>query len=161
MKLTKDLITRIAVAVASAATLDVAAASARVDKKELREWVDRALQERRRREEGEAPRKSEVLCLRLLEQLEYADAAWEVRDLQIIGEAAKKWWQAAAWRLERRHPERWAQRTRTPINTKEEVREEGLDLSCLTKEELIEVNKAFELIELSAHRRKGRKVVNK
>ena len=36
-----------------------------------------------------------------------AIAEKEADDVDLIGKAAKKIWQAAAWRLERRHPERW------------------------------------------------------
>ena len=39
-----------------------------------------------------------------------ADA--EVRDVATIATAAAIHWQAAAWRLERKHPDRWARRDR-------------------------------------------------
>jgi len=34
----------------------------------------------------------------------------EVRDVAIISAASSQQWQAAAWKLERRYPERWARR---------------------------------------------------
>lgn len=42
-----------------------------------------------------------------VDAVEKAQAEAEALDLQIIRQASKKHWQAAAWRLERRSPERW------------------------------------------------------
>jgi hypothetical protein len=42
-----------------------------------------------------------------------------VRDLAIIGRAADEHWQAAAWRLERRFPERYARNRRVELTGKD------------------------------------------
>lgn len=39
-------------------------------------------------------------------------AAAEIRDVALIAKAATDQWQAAAWRLERRYPEKWGRRER-------------------------------------------------
>lgn len=41
-----------------------------------------------------------------------AKAQAEMRDVLIIGKASQKFWQAAAWRLERRYPHRWGRSNR-------------------------------------------------
>lgn len=50
-------------------------------------------------------------CTPLLEAMELSLAKNEVRDATIITDAGTKFWQAAAWRLERRFPQRWARKT--------------------------------------------------
>jgi len=47
--------------------------------------------------------------------VDQAVAAAEVRDLAIIGAAAPNAWQAAAWRLERKHPEKYSRRERVEM----------------------------------------------
>jgi transposase len=44
----------------------------------------------------------------LLDAIKKAEADAEVRNVAIIQKAANKTWQAAAWWLERTHPDRWA-----------------------------------------------------
>lgn len=39
----------------------------------------------------------------------------EARDVAIIGKAASKSWQAAAWRLERKFPDRWGRQDRLSV----------------------------------------------
>lgn len=48
-------------------------------------------------------------------------AKGEVRDLALIGQAARTQWQAAAWRLERRFPERWGRSERVMALLEEEL----------------------------------------
>jgi transposase len=45
-----------------------------------------------------------------------ADSEAEIRDIQTIGEASKTQWQAAAWRRERRAPQRWGRRDQVELN---------------------------------------------
>lgn len=52
-----------------------------------------------------------------LEAVERAKAAAEVRDIALIDKAANDGsWQAAAWKLERKYPQRWGRITRTEIS---------------------------------------------
>jgi hypothetical protein len=50
-----------------------------------------------------------------------AAAMAEVRDVLLIGEAAKESWQAAAWRLERKFPDRWGQTRRVEVEVRKEL----------------------------------------
>jgi transposase len=70
------------------------------------------------------------------EALQAAEAKAEVRWLQQIDKAAKEGtWQAAAWKLERRYPERWAKRERIDLNIRKQAeqlaKEHGLDAAEL------------------------------
>ena len=47
---------------------------------------------------------------------ERALAQAEMRDLVLISKAAEEQWQAAAWRLERKFPDRWGRRERHDVN---------------------------------------------
>ena len=44
--------------------------------------------------------------------VQQALAASEIRDVALIAKAATDQWQAAAWRLERRYPEKWGRKER-------------------------------------------------
>ncbi len=48
--------------------------------------------------------------------VEEAQAQSEMRDLALIGKAAETQWQAAAWRLERRLPQRWGRHERHEVS---------------------------------------------
>jgi hypothetical protein len=48
----------------------------------------------------------------LRDRIERARAEGEARNVALIAKAATDSWQAAAWLLERQHPERWARRPR-------------------------------------------------
>ncbi len=48
--------------------------------------------------------------------VEEALAFSEVRDVAVIAKASTEQWQAAAWRLERRHPDKWGRRERVAIS---------------------------------------------
>jgi hypothetical protein len=51
--------------------------------------------------------------------VEKALADSEVRDMALIGRAGETQWQAAAWRLERRYPDRFGRRTRVDHATQD------------------------------------------
>ncbi len=55
--------------------------------------------------------KNERICLDFSDAIKKASAEAEARDLYLIGQAAKYSWQAAAWRLERKFPDRWGRKT--------------------------------------------------
>jgi len=63
-----------------------------------------------------------------------AIAEGEAALVGVVQRATPKHWQAAAWLLERRWPERWARREPPPVEPREEAVK--YDLSRLTKEEL-------------------------
>ena len=80
--------------------LETAAALAGISVSTLRNWL-------RAGRRGESPELADFA--RAITQ---ARAIAEVRDLERIGRDPS--WQAAAWRLERRHPKRWGRRTYEP-----------------------------------------------
>jgi hypothetical protein len=63
----------------------------------------------------------------------------EITDLAIIQQAAKKQWQAAAWRLERRHPKKWGRKdfigeAEIPVEAEEDTT--GMNLRDLALDDL-------------------------
>ena len=63
---------------------------------------------------GKPPKNEHEKCLlRFLDAIEKAMATGEAKDLARVGAHADKQWQAAAWRLERRYPDRYGQRNAT------------------------------------------------
>lgn len=78
---------------------ETAAAAAGISKSTLYEWL------RRGRRRGRGP------MFQFAEETETAHAQSEVNAIGIIGKAAAAGaWQAAAWHLERKYPERWGRR---------------------------------------------------
>lgn len=76
---------------------EVAAACAGISKGTFYKWLARGA-------EGEQPFKQ------LVDAVETATAESEARDVMVIGQAAARQWQAAAWRLERKNPKRWGRK---------------------------------------------------
>lgn len=95
-------------ALAAGASFETAAAFAGVARSTFQEWLKRG-------------RRDEQPYAALLERVDEAVAISEVRDLQRVNLAAETTWQAAAWRLERRWPERYGRRTILSTPTGESV----------------------------------------
>jgi len=85
--------------------LETAAALAGINPDTLREWIKKG-------KRGD-PRYAE-----LAEKITQAIATSEARDLAVIGKAANEYWQAAAWRLERRFSERWGRKNDVSLSGK-------------------------------------------
>jgi transposase len=83
--------------------LDTAAATVGIAKSTLFLWLRRGARERRKGAQTELAHFSA--------EMEMAEARAETRNVLIVGMAAEKQWQAAAWMLERRHRERWSRNT--------------------------------------------------
>lgn len=114
-KLTPDLQEKICQAIRAGNYLETAAAYAGISKVTLHEWMRRGRREMERVEEAEGRariRKKEAPFVEFLNSVEKALAEAEVRDVILIGKAAEVNWQAAAWRLERKFPDRWGRRER-------------------------------------------------
>lgn len=80
-----------------------------ISRSTLYAWMRRGARERRRRERGLLPREKEQSFLDFSDSVQKGFAESEKADLETIRQAASVHgiWQAAAWRLERTHPERW------------------------------------------------------
>lgn len=92
--------------------LETAAGAVGIDRHTLAEWLKRG--ERARRSKARDQR--ERMFARFARQVARAQAEAELLDLERIDSAAegtelrKPEWQAAAWKLERRYPDRWGRK---------------------------------------------------
>jgi transposase-like protein len=94
--------------------IETAAAFVGIAQQTLREWIRRGEREAHRliSDPDAMPIKSEEKYLDITQAIKQAQAESEVRDVVLIGRAAQDQWQAAAWRLERRYPDRWGKKER-------------------------------------------------
>ncbi len=104
-KLTPDLIERVAKLIRGGCYLETAAGSEGIPRETLHRWLAK----------GREGRGGLYGTFRHAVEKALADA--ETRDIARIDTAATKFWQAAAWKLERRNPRRWsaAQRVRFEV----------------------------------------------
>ncbi|SIS88550.1 hypothetical protein [Alicyclobacillus vulcanalis] len=103
-KLTPELQKKICDAIRAGAYIETAAAYAGVNKTTLYDWLRRGA------------RSKSGIYREFSDAIEKALAEAEMRDLLIIGKAAEENWQAAAWRLERKFPERWGRKDRMTVD---------------------------------------------
>lgn len=113
IKLTPDIQQKIVEAIKMGNYIETAAAFAGISKNTLYEWLKRGAREKERiAGTNRKPKASEAPFVRFSDVVEKAMADAEVRDVLIIANAAKENWQAAAWRLERKYPDRWGRADR-------------------------------------------------
>lgn len=104
-RLDRDTVTQLEQLIRAGTTIDVAAAAVGVSRASIYSWL----------KQGEKARKG-TYARELREAVERARAESESVLVARIGQAAAKGsWQAAAWLLERRFPERWMKPTERPI----------------------------------------------
>lgn len=96
-KLTPEVTETVISALKVGAYLEVAAAFAGVDIPTLHRWLRK----------GQSARYKTIYS-EFRAAILQASAQCDVKDLLTIDAATKEYWAAAAWRLERRHPEHWA-----------------------------------------------------
>ncbi len=106
-KLTPEIANQIVMAITTGNYIETAAAFAGIHKDTLYDWLKKGA----RAKSGPYQEFSDAV--------EKALAESEVRDVTLIANAAKDNWTAAAWRLERKHPERWGRRDRTEVTGKD------------------------------------------
>lgn len=94
--------------------IETAAAHAGITKETLYAWLRRAAaeQERVMKNPGAKIRKSEAPFVQFSDAVNKAFADAEIRDVTLIANAATSDWKAAAWRLERKFPDRWGRKDR-------------------------------------------------
>jgi hypothetical protein len=102
-KLTPELQDRVVAYVRAGNYVETAAAAAGVSKVSLYDWLKRGAR-------GEAPYDA------FADAMAQAVAMAEARDVALIGKAAETQWQAAAWRLERKFPDRYGRRERHEVS---------------------------------------------
>lgn len=94
-KLTRETSNRILAVLRAGGYDETAANAAGISRQQFYEWLKRG-------RNGDRPYDL------FLAGVEEARAEGESRNVMLIAKAAQSNWQAAAWLLERRHPERWA-----------------------------------------------------
>ncbi len=100
--LTQGLIERLSAAIRRGAYVETAAALCGISKDSFYRWLRMA-------ETDEAT----ALIRKLSDAVKRAMADAEMRDLDVIDNAAQQGqWQAAAWRLERKYPQKWGRQAK-------------------------------------------------
>jgi transposase len=122
-KLTKELQAKIVQAIEAGNYIETAAAYAGVDKVSLYAWMKKGHHEP---ENG--------LHREFLNAVQKALAAAEVRDVTLLAAAAEESWQAAAWRLERKFPDRWGRRDTVTV-----LQRLAKELDALSDDELLAI----------------------
>lgn len=108
-KLSEEIETKIVAAIRGGNYMETAAAFAGISKDTLFAWL-------RDGERGKSPE-----LIKFSDSVKKALAESEVIPLSRISEAGKTNWQAEAWRLERRFPQRWAKREFTDNKHSHEI----------------------------------------
>jgi len=103
-KLTPAVQKKIVDAIKAGNYMETAAAYAGISKQTLYNWMRKGA----RAEKGKHRA--------FLDAVEKALAEAEIEDVLTIGAAAKEVWQAAAWRLERKFPDRWGRRDKLSVS---------------------------------------------
>ena len=155
-KLTSELQSRIVQAIQAGNYIETAAAYAGISKNTLFDWLRRGAREKERvaGKPRARVRKEEAPYVEFSDSVEKALAEAEVRDVVNVMKAADGGqWQAAAWRLERKFPERWGYKAKMQQEISgpegKPVQMEVV-LSCLSEEELRTLEPIARKLEQSA-----------
>lgn len=103
-KLTPEIQAKICDAIRAGAYVETAAALAGISKDTFYRWLKKGA----RAKSGKFKAFNEAVHKAMAEA--------EFQDIMIIANAAKVDWKAAAWKLERKYPERWARKDRSDVN---------------------------------------------
>lgn len=111
-KLNDELKEEILKVIRSGNYIETACAYAGIEKKTLYNWMKRGRSELERLDKNPRAKmkKAEAIYVDFLHSIQKALAHAEIRDVAIIGKAAEESWQASAWRLERKFPDRWGRK---------------------------------------------------
>jgi transposase len=121
-KLTPAVLKLIVDAIGAGNYIETAAAYAGISKNTLYEWLKR----------GRRAKKADIYT-EFVEAVEKAMADAEVRDVAQIAQASSIYWQASAWRLERKYPDRWGRKTAIELDSNKSTTESltGLILASM------------------------------
>jgi len=99
--------------------IETAAAYAGINKDTLYEWLKRGEREKQRlrKDKNLKINKAEEPFVYFSDAVEKALAEAEMRNVLIISKTAEAQWQAAAWWLERKYPEKWGKRDNVNLTT--------------------------------------------
>ncbi|WP_373896370.1 hypothetical protein [Virgibacillus sp. CBA3643] len=147
-KLTPEIEQEIIKVVRSGNYVETACAYVGINKTTFYDWLKRGAREKDRLAKNHKARmkKDEKKYVEFSNAIEKALAYAEIRDVAIIGQAAEDNWTAAAWRLERKFPDKWGRKDKQSIEHSgkdggaiETSHKQQLDLSNLTDEELAQL----------------------
>lgn len=124
-KINRTIIDTIAMAVRGGNYIETAAALAGIHKDTLYDWL-------KKEERG-------GLYKEFSDSIKKALAESEARDVLIIGEAGKNQWQASAWRLERRFPDKWGRKDKIEAKIEGTVKTSNYDLAKLSTDQLLQI----------------------
>ena len=110
-KLTPAVQARIVAHLRAGNYIETAAAAAGITKETLYDWL------RRGAAETFGPHRQ------FSDAVQEAQAAAETDMVRLVATAAKEQWQAAAWHLERKFPDRWGRRTEVTVDVKKDAAE--------------------------------------
>jgi hypothetical protein len=99
-KLTKDVIDQVVEILRFGGYAETAVAAAGISKRTFQRWLERG--------DPEGTKKADEPYRRFREAIDQAMAEGEAANVQLIRQAARSDWKAAAWLLERRQPDKWA-----------------------------------------------------
>jgi hypothetical protein len=138
-ELTPDVIAEVARILPTCLYLETVSDYLGIARLTFRRWLKRGARELRRLRRGSPPRDEEAIYAQFCTAVKRAMAEGEMRDLEIIEKAAQQFWQAAAWRRERRHPKKWALRDRMAQEVQTQLQQ------LLDRQGLVELDKIREL----------------
>lgn len=132
-KLTAEVQARLAEAIAGGNTYKVAAAYAGIDYSTFRLWMVKG--------EGVAEGRDEYSAL--FDAIKEAENEAVRRRVELIDRAAEKNWTAAAWWLERRHPEDWGRHEKIDLDValREDARRLAPEIGLTVEEALEELER--------------------
>jgi len=113
-KLTKELIEEIAQYLRAGNYIETTAALVGIHRDSIYEWLKRGNAEIERVSKSNRARirKKEEIFVEFTDTVKKAQAQAEAMLVGLIGQAAQKNWTAAAWRLERKYPDKWGRTER-------------------------------------------------
>ena len=113
-KLTKELTEEVAKYLRAGNYIETTAALVGINRDSIYEWLKRgaAEQERLKKNPRARLRKREEIFVEFSDTVKKAQAQSEAMLVGLVGKAAEKNWTAAAWRLERKFPDKWGRTER-------------------------------------------------
>ncbi len=121
-KLTSELTEEIAQYLRAGNYIETTAALVGINRDSIYEWLKRgaAEQERLKKNPRARLRKREELYVEFSDTVKKAQAQSEAMLVGLIGKAAQKNWTAAAWRLERKYPDKWGRTERNAAQAEDD-----------------------------------------
>lgn len=138
VKLTKRTSDKICGMIRLGNYVETAAAYGNISKQTFYNWMRAGAKEEELREKGNPKTPGTDAYVKFVHDIEMALAESETRDVAVIHRASSTQWQAAAWRLERRFPQRWGRKRTEMIDAEADIPEDSnqVDLNARVKEEV-------------------------